>query len=275
MTKKTKNAAKVKKQLYNTKQKITLKDLPHWLPYTIFALTTVIFFWDILLQNAFFWEDFIEYVYPVQTFAAVQSANGIIPFWNPFSFMGMPFLADLQTGFFYPLNRILTLFVSGESLSPWAIEFVIILHFFIAQIAMYYLAKSFKVSSQGAIISAISYSFSMLMVCHVIHPMIVYHLAWLPMILMYFIRGIETKRISLSIIAGIILGLVMLSGHPQILLYIVLLLGIVFVWYFVIEIRAKQADGIKLLKIILAGVLPILIGVGIFMIQYMPSTQLP
>ena len=139
MSAQKKNLPKQKKQVRKSDKLITLKDMPHWLPYLIFVLTTVIFFWDVLFQNAFFWEDFIEYVFPVQTFAAVQSANGIIPFWNPFSFMGMPFMADLQVGFFYPLNRILTLFVSGDSLSPWAIEFIIILHFFIAQIGMYYL----------------------------------------------------------------------------------------------------------------------------------------
>jgi hypothetical protein len=274
MSAQKKNLPKQKKQVRKSDKLITLKDMPHWLPYLIFVLTTVIFFWDVLFQNAFFWEDFIEYVFPVQTFAAVQSANGIIPFWNPFSFMGMPFMADLQVGFFYPLNRILTLFVSGDSLSPWAIEFIIILHFFIAQIGMYYLVRYFKVSSYGALISAISYSFSMLLVCHVIHPMIVYHLAWLPMILMYFIRGIETKRISQSIIAGIILGLVMLSGHPQILLYIVFLLGIIFIWLLVAQIKSKEVGGRQFVNIILAGVLPVLIGVGIFLIQYLPSSEL-
>jgi hypothetical protein len=274
-----KNMSAQKKKLPKSKVKKTdkgkvLKDMPHWLPYIVFALTTLIFFWDVLWQNAFFWEDFIEYVFPVQTFAAVQSANGIVPFWNPFSFMGMPFLADLQVGFFYPLNRILTLFVSDNTLSPWAIEFVIIFHFFIAQIAMYYLMRYFKVSSYGAIISSISYSFSMLLVCHVIHPMIVYHLAWLPMILMYFFRAIEAGKLSQAIIAGIILGFVMLSGHPQILLYIVFLLGIVFVWLFVAKIKAKELSGMKLPMVIVAGALPVIIAVGIFLIQYLPTNEL-
>ncbi len=274
MSAQKKKLQKAKNNVKKTEKPLVLQPMKHWLPYLIFALTTVIFFFDVLFQNAFFWEDFIEYVFPVQTFAAVQSANGIMPFWNSFSFMGMPFIADLQVGFFYPLNRILTLFVSGDTLSPWAIEFVIIIHFFIAQIGMYYLVKYFKVSSYGAIISAISYSFSMLLVCHVIHPMIVYHLAWLPMILMYFIRGIETKKVSQSIIAGILLGLVMLSGHPQILLYIVFLLGIVFVWLFVAQIKAKEVGGAKLFKVIIAGALPVIIAMGIFLIQYLPSTEL-
>ncbi len=258
----------------NKNYKIELKNLPHWVPYVIFALTTIVFFWDILMQNAFFWEDFIEYVFPVQTFAAVQSANGIIPFWNPFSYMGMPFLADLQVGFFYPLNRLLTLFVSDGSLPVWTIEFIIILHFFIAQIGMYYLVRYFKVSSYGALISAVSYSFSMLLVCHVIHPMIVYHLAWLPMILLYFVRGIETRKLTQSILAGIILGFVILSGHPQFLLYIVLLLAIIFIWLFIASIKNNEVQGSALINLIAAGILPVLIGIGIFMIQYLPSQEL-
>ena len=264
--------AKVRQQ-----PKITIispANLPVWVTILIFVATTVIFFWDIIVQNAFFWEDFIEYVYPAQTYAAVEFAKGIIPFWNPFSFMGMPFLADLQVGFFYPLNRLLTLFVSNNSLPVFAIELVIILHFIIAQINGYFLSRYFKISIIGSIIAAISYSFSMLLVCHVIHPMIVYHLAWLPLILMFFIQAIEQKKMSSAILSGLILGFVMLSGHPQMTLYIGLLLIIVFLWIIISELIDKKIKGFDYTRVILSGILPFLIAIGIFSIQYLPSRVL-
>jgi len=258
----------------NINDKITMSDFSIWIPAAIFVLTTVVFFWDILMQNAFFWEDFIEYVYPVQSFAAVEFSLGTIPFWNPYSFMGMPFLADLQVGFFYPLNRILTLFVSDGELSVWALEFIIILHFFLAQLGMYLLARYLKISSIGSIIAAVSYSFSMLIVCHVIHPMIVYHLAWLPLILMFFMRGLDEGKLSKSIISGLILGLTMLSGHPQMTLYIGFLLGIVFIWTFTANVKAGDIRGKGLIVQIIGGILPILIAAGIFSVQYLPAVKL-
>jgi hypothetical protein len=249
-------------------------NLPIWVSLLIFFGTTVIFFWDVILQNSFFWEDFIEYVFPTQTFAAVEFSKGTIPFWNPFSFMGMPFYADLQVGFFYPLNRLLTLFVSNNTIPVFAIELVIIIHFVIAQITAYFLAKYFKISNFGAIITAISYGFSMLIVCHVIHPMIVYHLAWLPLIFLFFIQSLEKRKLSSAILAGLIFGFVMLSGHPQLTLYIGLLLGIIFLWVVVSEIASKKLFGFDYLRVVLAGLLTVIIALGIFSIQYLPSKVL-
>lgn len=255
-------------------QILTPSDFPVWVSIIIFLITTLVFFWDTILQNSFFWEDFIEYVYPVQTFAANEFAKGEIPFWNAFTFVGMPFFADLQVGFFYPFNRLLSLFVSNNNLPVVILELVIVLHFLIAQINSYFLARFFKISTYGAVIAAISYSFSMMMVCHVIHPMIVYHLAWLPLILMFFLKGFQEKKLSNSILAGIIFGFVMLSGHPQMTLYIGLLLGFAFLWFFVSGLMDKSISGINIAKYISGGVLTVIIALGIFYIQYLPSKDL-
>ncbi|MGB9913253.1 MAG: hypothetical protein ACPLRO_07795, partial [Candidatus Kapaibacteriota bacterium] len=114
------------------------KTLPFWIVFLIFLATTFFFFSDQILLNSFFWEDFVEYVFPIQNFSAKTFARGEIPFWNPYTFAGMPFLADIQVGFFYIFNRVLSLFtLSGNNLPVLALEIVIILHFFFAQINSY------------------------------------------------------------------------------------------------------------------------------------------
>src|ERR1051326_1606754 len=80
------------------------------------ALLVAFLFRDILLQKAFFWEDFIYQYYPFRNFAAVSMNNGQLPLWNPFTFNGMPFQADIQTAVFYLPNLLLTLFVSSGRL---------------------------------------------------------------------------------------------------------------------------------------------------------------
>lgn len=268
-----------KKQAQNKKQEIKKvikpieiaepKFLPIWGVLIFFALTTIIFFWEQLFGNSYFWEDFVEYVYPTQSFAASSSG---IPFWNPFSFNGMPFFADLQVGFFYPINRILGLFVdTGGVLSVGAAQFVIIIHFFFAQISMYLLGRYWKISSYGSIIAAVSFAFSMIMVCHVIHPMMIYHLAWFPLIIMYFIKGMSGRNLKFSIIAGLIFGFTMLSGHPQTTLYEAFFLGIVFLWYLIADIKAKKTN---IPMIVIAGIIPIIIAAGTFAVQLMPSQEL-
>lgn len=265
------------KNVPKNKAKITIKppkDLPILLVVFLFLLTTFIFFADQILMNSFFWEDFVEYVFPVQSFAAKSFARGEIPFWNPYTFGGMPFFADLQVGFFYIFNRLLSLFVlSGNNIPILGLELIIIFHFFIAQINMYALAKYLKISSYGALITAVSYSFSMLMVGHIIHPMIVYHLSWLPLILMFFLKAFDTKKIFYAIIAGAILGMAMLSGHPQTTLYVVTLLGLVGLYQLFFLLKDSKFSR-SVAKAIFIFFIPFVIAVGIFAVQYIPSKEL-
>ncbi|HPP39718.1 MAG TPA: hypothetical protein PK498_05435 [Candidatus Kapabacteria bacterium] len=241
----------------------------------LFAITTAIFFWEHLFGNAYLWEDFAEYVYPVQTFAAREFAQGRIPLWNPFAFAGMPFLADLQVGFFYPLNRILTLFVGTDGTLPVKmLELSLIIHFLIAQISMFALMRYFKVSFWSAIVSAITYSFSSLLVCHAIHPMIVSHLSWFPLIFMFYHKANAQSSIKSAVISGLLLGMVMLSGHPQMTLYFYLFLGIFFIWNLIADILKKAITTKTFTKYIIASILPFIIAAGIFQIQYLPSSEL-
>ena len=48
--------------------------------------------------------DILDYVYPHRSYAAEALRNGRIPFWNPYLFMGVPFLANPQSAVLYPLH---------------------------------------------------------------------------------------------------------------------------------------------------------------------------
>lgn len=256
-------------------RKFSTLNIPYWAAALVFAAFTLFFFWDQLNGNRFFWEDFLEYIYPTQSFAAREFANGVIPFWNPYTFNGMPFIADLQTGFFYPLNRLLSLFVGAEGkLSVSMLQFVTIMHFFIAQISMFALGKKLKISSIGSIISAVSYSFSFLLVLHVIHPMILAHLSWFPLVIMLLISAMNERSIRKGIGAGALMGMSMLSGHPQLTLYELFFLGLLGLWYLGAEIKSGNFKTNQPVRFILATALVFIMAAGIFQIQYLPSKEL-
>ncbi len=238
----------------------------------IFIVTTAVFFNTQLVGDKFFWEDFLEYVYPVQTFAAKESAQGKIPFWCPYVFNGMPFVADLQVGFFYPLHRILNFAIdSNGNLSVGALQFIIILHFFIAQLTMFLLLRHYRFTFYGALIGAVSYSFSMIMICHVIHPMMIYHYTWFPLIYTMFKISFDNSDTRYGVAAGGILGLVMLSGHPQTSLYLALLLGFYFIYRITIHIKSKTK--INYLSIV-SPLLTFIFAAAIFQIQFLMSNEL-
>lgn len=238
----------------------------------ILLIATIIMFWQQLSGNAFFWEDFVEYVYPVQNFAAAQFDKWIIPFWNPYSFNGMPFLADMQVGFFYPITRLLGFaFFSDGQLSVYALQLIVIFHIFIANLSMFRLARYLKISTYPAVVAALSFGLSFIMIMHTIHPMMIFLISWFPQVLYYYLKGLDENRAKYGIFAGLLFGMSLLAGHPQITLYLILFLGLVFVWKVIFEIKEKQN---KIAKFLIAGIIPFAIAAGIFQIQYLPTQEL-
>ncbi|TAE25490.1 MAG: hypothetical protein EAZ92_12025 [Candidatus Kapaibacterium sp.] len=252
--------------------------IPLWSALLIFLGATLVFFRAQLFGDAYFWEDFTEYVYPAQSFAAQYLRGGQLPFWNPFSFSGMPFLADVAVGFFYPPNMLMAAFVENGKLPVLALELLIIAHFLLAQCTMYALMRSLKVSDAGSLIAALSYGFSGIMVHHVFHPMMIAHFAWFPLAFLHFRQALwndeaPSRRFLNSLVSGIVLGVMMLSGHPQTTLYLVLFLFFYTLWVVVMRRTELLKKPLELLQTGIAAALPILVGAGLFAIQLLHSQE--
>ncbi len=252
----------------------TLQDLPLWIVTLIFLATTFIFFHSQLAGDTFFWDDIVEQYYPWQSFAARHLSDFSLPFWNPYSFSGMPFIADIQVGFFYPPNWLLSIFTDDSGLPFRALELIIILHFWLAQITMYLLARQWRISAGGAIIAAITFAFSGSMACHAFHPMIVYQLAWLPLIVRHMHRALTELRWQNAIYAGLLLGMTMLAGHPQTTLYILVFLVLMTLWYGLAALRSGDLAAKALGRFLGLASLAAFIGIGIFAVQLLQSREL-
>lgn len=241
----------------------------------IFLTTTFIMFWSQIQNESFFWEDFVEQVYPLQNFAAVESSQGITPYWNPYTFSGMPFIADPQVGFYYPLNRLMDFFVEDGALNPDALQLLIILHFFIAQLTMFLFLRSQKLNFASTLLGAVGYAFSMIFICHVFHPMMIYHFAWLPLAFMLFKQALDKRKILYALWSGLVLAMMFLSGHPQTTLYVLILFALYFIWDLVTNLKNKSFESIKKLIVYLSSAaVAMLIAAGIYMIQYLPSKEM-
>ena len=162
-----------------------------WQAIAVICGAVLVYFRDIVLQKAFFWEDFLYYFYPVRNFAAVALSKRELPLWNPYTLNGMPFQADIQSGIFYLPNLFLTFFVSGDRLHFYWLELEIILHYMIAGICMYYLAKHFGLQIIIALFSALVYCLSGFMIVHAIHQVVVCQVAWFPLVILLFHRSLK------------------------------------------------------------------------------------
>lgn len=263
----------------NIEQNILIKnesnELPLWIVLTIFFLTTLIFFGGHIFGDLYLWDDFREYFFPTQSLAASELSNGRIPFWNPYSLGGMPFLADIQVGFWYPFNRLLGLSLGNDGMiSPWFYQIILFLHFFIMQINFYVFAKYLKISSLGAIIGALAFSYCFPIFLHIIHPAIVYHWTWFPLIFYFLKKSLDQGVIKYSAYAGLILGITSLSGHPQISFYFFFIFSIYIFWHFLSGFISKKSSIKNTINSTLFGITSIVIAVLIFSIQFLPSITL-
>ncbi|MGC8797453.1 MAG: hypothetical protein ACP5PK_02130 [candidate division WOR-3 bacterium] len=202
------------------------------LPYLIITLAVTVYFWNILSGNNYLWEDILYQYYPFHYFLFSKLRTLTLPIWNPYMFAGMPFLADIQTQVFYPLNWLFAfLSTANQQWVYWLVEFKCILHILLGAVGFYLLMRELKTSPLGSIISALTFALSGFMVMHIIHLTLISTFAWFPLIVLFFYRTLFNRKISDALLAGIMLGFANLAGHPQITLHMVYALGLLFVLY--------------------------------------------
>ena len=249
-----------------------MRKLRDWQAILLLGIAVAVFFIGILTQRAFFWDDVLTQTYPFRAFAATALAKGELPLWNPYAFGGMPFQADIQSAVFYLPNLFLTLFVSHGQLPFYALEVMIVAHFWLAGIGMYYLAKELGLESPFALFSGLVFSLSGFLIVHAVHPVFVEEVAWLPLIAFLFHRAMRRRSIGYAAGAGLLFGHAVLAGAPQISLYIGFFLELFFLFLFAIEARE---GGLRRA----AGTIPLvavtfLIAIGIAAIQLLPTLEL-
>jgi len=248
------------------------------------GIATAGFFWRILFGDAWMpagGGDLANFLYPTYKFAAESWRRGVVPLWNPYLFAGQPFLGDIQSSLFYPIN-LLTFFLSVP-LAFRDMELLSILHFWIAGVGMYLflrfgkwkldvrnwkldaastnptsnfqsptsnaqspisnppISQSLNLSRLACLAGAIAFQFSDLFITHFGNLNLIATAAWLPLVLLFYRRAIMDGRISFSVIAGIWLGIAFHAGHIQSFLFILIALGLLAIGM-MIENRIRWGD---------------------------------
>jgi len=228
--------------------------------YAIFfiLLLVIIFFSEVLVTNKnFVYRDFFRYYYPLRHFTAECISSGVIPFWNPYLFCGIPFLANLKSAIFYPLSFIYYFF-------PFYFGFklFIVIHFFLSSLFMYLLMRSW-VCIIPSLISSITYGFSGYLLSMIDSPIILTTSTWTPLCFLFLNRGCEGKNLAI-ILLGVFLGIQFLAGSPDVFFIAIL--------SFFLFSLAKSLVGNKkgIYTFLLAGV----IGMGITLFQSLPFLEM-
>ena len=174
---------------------------------------------DLVLENLV-WKQFI-----------VQSIeNRELPLWNPHLFAGAPFLAAGQHSALYPLSAIFYVLPLDKAYGLFTV-----LQLWMAGVFMYLFGRTLRMGPFPALIAGIVYQLSAFFLVSVVFTMIIAAAAWLPLLLAIIeimIRKQEEKGagpfvpIIYVVIGAIALGVHVLAGHPEILVYTLMVMAL-------------------------------------------------
>jgi hypothetical protein len=242
-----------------------------WHVPTLLAGFTVFFYWRILFTNRYMFPwDAAEFFYPYMSFVHEELRHFRFPFWDPFVMSGYPIIGDMEAQIFYPINWLFLVISPSSPLSYRLVEIQIIVHFFLAGLFMYYLARDFVGDRVPALVCGVLFMSSGAMVAHTQHLASINSMAWYPLVFLLARRGLLQSRFLYTAFAGLVFGIQILVGHWQHSVY----LGMLLFLYFAYEaclgpLRSVLWSRWMLMLFIIAGV-----GAGLAMVQIIPSYQL-
>jgi hypothetical protein len=149
-------------------------------PYLLLAALVMLFLWDSLFAGKVLCmrDTFCDFV-PWRTFSRQAVRAGVIPLWNHYSHSGQPFVAEPQTAFFYPLNVLFYVLPV-----TFALKLSFALHLFIAAASSYGLMRHWKVNAAGALLTAVSFTFSTYLIAQMEFLSVFNTIVWMPAVLL-------------------------------------------------------------------------------------------
>jgi O-antigen/teichoic acid export membrane protein len=173
---------------------------------------------DLVLENLV-WKQFI-----------VQSIqDGDVPLWNPHLFAGVPFLAAGQHSALYPFSILFYILPLIRAFGLFTV-----VQLWLAGAFMYLFMRVLRQGRFPALIAGITYQLSAFFLVSVVFTMIIAAAVWLPLLLAIIemmVRKQEEKGtgpfvpIVYVVMGGIALGMHVLAGHPEILVYTLMVMA--------------------------------------------------
>lgn len=159
--------------------------------------------------------DNISLLVPVKLYSAYWLKHGIIPWWNPTIFAGVPWAEDISQSFFYP-STILFAFLDPAL----ALSVTVMLHLFFTGAGMYLLAKKLFHNEFGAILSSMLWTFSPQVTYTINNLSTIQSIAWFPWVVLSSVH-LKSKKYGMLLFA-LVVGGQFLAGYPQHVLYSIL-----------------------------------------------------
>lgn len=177
----------------------------------------------LLLKNPFMVDSIIQ-MFPWRHLTFISLIHGTVPLWNPYQFMGVPFMAGMKPLVFYPANL---LFIFGE-IRSW--NMLLWLQLFLSLWFMYLFMESVGIKKVFALFAAVAFSFSSLMVGVLEFGSEGHVLLWLPFLLYLIKRYFDTEKVRFISWIALVTACSIFAGQIQYVSYVLLLSAAFILW---------------------------------------------
>jgi hypothetical protein len=209
--------------------------------------------------------------YAFREFAAsTLRATGQFPLWNPYLFGGMPYIAAMHGDIFYP-TFLLRMVMPTDVAMTWGF----IIHVFLSGLFTFGFLRAIGYSFYGSLIGGVAYMMSGQIASYVSpgHDGKLFVSALFPLALWMLHRGIRGAKSWSWGAFALIIGLCVLSPHPQLLQYLLLACGA-----YALFLAFANLDGISLpravaIKRLAAALGAVVVGLAIGAVQYLPVRE--
>ncbi|MDI6740267.1 MAG: hypothetical protein QME74_07875 [Candidatus Edwardsbacteria bacterium] len=240
-----------------------------WLVSVLIVLLAVAVFNRGLLANAMiFGTDFTAGAYMSRSFL-IDSLHrfGQLPLWFPRVYGGVPTVDPGAADMFYPSTMLLRLLMPAHQMTAWNYFLSVCL----AGIGTFLFLRHFKLTGTASLIGAISYMFTGATVSLIFagHDGKIMVAAWLPWMLLAVDQTIQTEKLLWALLAGLVIGCSLQTGHVQ-MSYYLLLAGLLMAVGRTSVILRRSFSAPRLLRYAGLGAVTVVLGFALYAVQALP-----
>ena len=209
--------------------------------------------------------------YAFREFAAsTLKATGQFPLWNPYLFGGMPYIAAMHGDIFYP-TFLLRMVLPTDVAMTWGF----IIHVFLSGLFTFGFLRAIGYSFYGSLIGGIAYMMSGQIASYVSpgHDGKLFVSALFPLALWMLYRGIRGGKNWAWGAFALIIGLCVLSPHPQLLQYTLLACGAYALFLAFATLDAVKLPRAVAIRRLGAAFGSVVVGLAIGAVQYLPVRE--
>ncbi|MEM9819971.1 MAG: YfhO family protein [Bacteroidota bacterium] len=185
--------------------------------------------------------DMMDWFLPIRNLVGAHLQEGLLPLWNPYTNLGYPLIIDPQSGALYPITWLLGYCFGYGSIT---INTEYLLHILLAFWGMKKLGEVLGASINTALLLGFSYACCGFFVGNAQHLSWIISAAWLPFVLMYYLRLCKEAKWRNALGLSLVFFLMLTGGYPAFFIVCLYLLIFLFLFKMGQWLRQKRWDQI-------------------------------